>query len=352
MRSGLVTAVALTPIRAGAGQSPTPVDLPLARERHTGIPYVPASGLKGALRDRVRILLAGTTRKGGGGPVGLARADDVLKELMEDGDVLERASDRLGERLEGALVEVFGTPAPPREAGLVRGEPERQGALALHDLVPVLLPARAVYPEGPEGSPWVWVTCPYLLRAASLGLGDRDRWEPRPDLGSLSEGLRDGPLAPEGSALVGVRILLDGPVELEPHGSEELARFLRVFAQRLPEVRPVDAWVERWVVLVDDATFSRLVDRWCPLGTEVRTRVRLRWSSENLEKVVEEGALWTEEFLPRLTVLAGPYRVLREPEDDRVWEVLREDLEVPVGAAESAGFGLLRLRFFPPPPSG
>lgn len=42
---------ALTPLHAGTGQSADIIDLPIARMRATGIPFVPGSSLKGVLRD-------------------------------------------------------------------------------------------------------------------------------------------------------------------------------------------------------------------------------------------------------------------------------------------------------------
>lgn len=45
---------ALSPLHAGTGQGVGSIDLPIARERATGIPYLPGSSLKGVLRDRAR----------------------------------------------------------------------------------------------------------------------------------------------------------------------------------------------------------------------------------------------------------------------------------------------------------
>lgn len=42
----------LTPLHIGAGQGLAHVDLPIVREVHTGFPFVPASGIKGALREQ------------------------------------------------------------------------------------------------------------------------------------------------------------------------------------------------------------------------------------------------------------------------------------------------------------
>jgi len=43
----------LSPLHAGTGQAVGAIDLPIARERPTGIPLVPGSSIKGALRARV-----------------------------------------------------------------------------------------------------------------------------------------------------------------------------------------------------------------------------------------------------------------------------------------------------------
>ncbi|KGQ21372.1 type III-B CRISPR module RAMP protein Cmr4 [Thermus filiformis] len=45
---------ALSPLHAGTGQGIGAIDLPIAREKATGIPYLPGSSLKGVLRDRAR----------------------------------------------------------------------------------------------------------------------------------------------------------------------------------------------------------------------------------------------------------------------------------------------------------
>ncbi|TFU14831.1 type III-B CRISPR module RAMP protein Cmr4 [Thermus tengchongensis] len=45
---------ALSPLHAGTGQGIGAIDLPIAREKATGIPYLPGSSLKGILRDRAQ----------------------------------------------------------------------------------------------------------------------------------------------------------------------------------------------------------------------------------------------------------------------------------------------------------
>lgn len=45
---------ALTPVHSGTGQAVAVIDLPIAREKATGFPVIPASSLKGVLRDLMK----------------------------------------------------------------------------------------------------------------------------------------------------------------------------------------------------------------------------------------------------------------------------------------------------------
>ncbi|WP_322495585.1 type III-B CRISPR module RAMP protein Cmr4 [Chloroflexus sp.] len=45
---------ALSPLHAGTGQGVGVIDLPIAREKATGIPYLPGSSIKGVLRDTMQ----------------------------------------------------------------------------------------------------------------------------------------------------------------------------------------------------------------------------------------------------------------------------------------------------------
>jgi len=45
---------ALSPVHVGIGQASGVIDLPVIREKHTGYPYLPGSGIKGVLRDAAR----------------------------------------------------------------------------------------------------------------------------------------------------------------------------------------------------------------------------------------------------------------------------------------------------------
>jgi CRISPR-associated protein Cmr4 len=96
---------AITPIHVGSGQDVGLVDLPVIRERTTGHPFLPGSGIRGALRDRCE--------------------KDVLLTRRLFGD------DR-----DGAI---------------------SAGCLSFLDAHLLLFPVRSV------PGPFVWITCPFLI---------------------------------------------------------------------------------------------------------------------------------------------------------------------------------------------
>jgi CRISPR-associated protein Cmr4 len=51
MKTDLLFVHTLSPLHAGTGQGVDVIDLPIAREKATGIPYLPGSSVKGVLRD-------------------------------------------------------------------------------------------------------------------------------------------------------------------------------------------------------------------------------------------------------------------------------------------------------------
>src|SRR4051794_30535725 len=107
MATRLVLVHALSPLHAGTGQSVGAIDLPIARERPTGIPLIPGSSIKGALRARS------------------GKGDPFTKD-------------------------VFG----PETAQ----SSEHAGSVQLSDAHLLLLPVRSV------AGTFAWTTSPYLLR--------------------------------------------------------------------------------------------------------------------------------------------------------------------------------------------
>lgn len=107
MQTKILFVHALSPLHAGTGQSIGAVDLPIARDRATDLPYLPGSSLKGSLRDIVE------------------------------------ASDKK------AAEAVFGPPTDRAE--------EHSGAVLFNDCQLLFLPVRSI------AGTFAWVTSPYLL---------------------------------------------------------------------------------------------------------------------------------------------------------------------------------------------
>lgn len=242
---------ALSPLHAGTGQAADVIDLPIARMRSTGIPFVPGSSIKGVLRDARR---------------------------PKDGDE--------GPRLTWEAV--FGPENQEERAN------EHAGALVVSDARLVALPVRTF-----RGT-FAWVTAPLLLELA------------RRDLASIA-GPPASPRPISGyQALVGV---LEGEgASLNVHAQGKAARVyledLDLPAQKSDEVaawaRYLGGWLGgegdalqllRRLVLVDDETMTFLWET----ATQVDTRVRLNPAT----RTVARGALWVEESLPPETLLLG-----------------------------------------------
>lgn len=111
----------ITPLHVGCGQDVGVVDLPVIRERTTGYPFIPGSGLRGSLRDLCS-----------------QRASANIKEL-------------------------FGPDAGSLEQD--ENATRHAGCVAIHDAHLLLFPVRS------EVAPFLWITCPAVLRRFSRHTG-------------------------------------------------------------------------------------------------------------------------------------------------------------------------------------
>src|ERR1700682_5708296 len=100
---------ALSALHAGVGQGAGVIDLPIAREKATGIPFLPGSSIKGALRTR-------------------AQQDGLSSEYKD----------------------IFGSDP-------FRSEPTRASSVLFSDQRLLLLPVRSI------ADTFAWVTSPYIL---------------------------------------------------------------------------------------------------------------------------------------------------------------------------------------------
>ncbi len=247
MATRLTLVHAMSPLHAGTGQSVGTIDLPIARERPTGIPLVPGSSIKGALR---------------------ARCED-----------LQWRRDIFGPEMTGAS--------------------EHSGSVQFSDVHLLLLPVRSI------AGTFAWVTSRYLvqrfLRTAGEA-GARPGTVPAPPQPEgcliLSETLR--------VAVGDDRKVVLEDLDLKPSVETGKASPLRAFTDFLGRALfpTQSANFEEWrsslsnrICLVHDDVMSILLET----ATEVTARIRLAEDT----KTVAKGALWYQEALPSESVLAG-----------------------------------------------
>jgi CRISPR-associated protein Cmr4 len=253
----------LSPLHAGTGQSTGAVDLPIARERASNLPYQPGSSIKGSLRDRA------------------ANSKQFDKK---------------------AVTAIFG----PETAEAA----EHAGSLAFGDAGLLLLPVRSV------AGTFALVTSPLLLlrllrdaRSAGPALNalaeataELARTAQHPGLGiSKSEKC----LLAAGTSLeaqVGPsrRVVLED-FDLEPvrtpQPDDQASKFADALAAQLYPANndPWRAFLKQRLCIVHDDLMTYLAQH----GTDVVTRVAI----DDDSKTVKKGQLWTEENLPVGTVL-------------------------------------------------
>jgi CRISPR-associated protein Cmr4 len=283
MGNALLVLHALTPVHTGTGQAVDVVDLPVAREKVTGWPVIPASSIKGVLRDAC---CSKDPRHGKafGGP--------------DPGDAPEGGSTR-----------------------------HFAGNLLFSDGRLLCFPVRSF------AGVFAWTTCPSALErlardCRAAGLKDPPRLAGPKDLSSVlvteSTRLRDS----------GDRVILEEfDLKVADPRVDELAKDIasRVFEDENWR----ESFVSRFAVLHDDL-FTTLTET----ATEVVARVALMDET----KTVRPGALWYEEAVPAESIFACPLIDAGRNGDDLVgWLADQTISPVQIGVNATVGRGLMRL---------
>jgi CRISPR-associated protein Cmr4 len=232
----------LSPLHAGTGQGVGAIDLPIAREKSTGIPYLPGSSIKGVLRD-----------------------------LWTKGDETQRA--------------IFGPDTSDADA--------HAGAAQFADAHLLCMPVRSL------AGTFAWVTSPYLLKryqrdiegsALSAGFAIH---EPETDKCFVS-----------GTELeIDTKVYIEDLdldiVALDVTSQEYIN--VKSWAKHIAEQVFTDpTWQKEFIerfCIVSDNTMNFLLET----ATEVVTRITL----DDDKKTVKDGQLWYEESLPTESILVG-----------------------------------------------
>ncbi|MBW2609537.1 MAG: type III-B CRISPR module RAMP protein Cmr4 [Deltaproteobacteria bacterium] len=223
---------AVSPIHAGSGASTSAVDLPIQRERHTNYPHIQASGIKGAFRAHFRQFCD--------------KSNDIqLINLLFGSD---------------------------KQDGWGNDIDSLPGAMSVSDARLLAFPMRS------NIAPFVWVTCPYILKRLQTDLEYigmemiTDEYEIKND-NAFNIGEEN---------LNGDVIIEDAVVNVK-NGIKDKA-FIKEYFSELKRL-----------ILISDEMFDYAISS-C---TEIQTNIKI--SSKT--GTAEEGALRYQEFLPADSIL-------------------------------------------------
>lgn len=286
MKAHLLFLHALSPLHAGTGQGVGVIDLPIAREKATNLPYTPGSTLKGVLRDN-----AGDTN--------------------------------LASRVFGA--------AADKDDGL-----EQAGSLQLSDARLLLLPVRSL-----TGT-FAWVTSPFVLRRLArdvkdAGLSGAPVQTPQP------QGDAAARVAAQGSVVVKPgnppKVFLEDLDFTATPDAEVTAWATWLAPLVFPDSPDWQAMLGPRLCVVHDDAFNFLLET----AIEVTARIRL----DEAKKTVAKGGLWYEEALPAETILSALALVrpvqASEVEVEGVLKGLKGKV-LQVGGKATVGRGLCKFQ--------
>lgn len=309
---GMMFLYAQTWLHPGAGTTTGAIDLPVQREVHTDYPVIPASSVKGSLRDKAERRLDQERAK---------------VDALFGPDIVGRGSDRGSEAATYA------------------------GALVVGDGKMLLFPVRSL------NSSFYWVTSPLAMSRLKRDLrmvGIDASWE-------APTAVEEGVALVAGAGVEGTIYLEE--MDFQTRQDDDAAAFARFLADHLSEEALGAAFhekLQRDVAVIGDEEFAYFVK----FATQVSARIQLtsRKTTDAVEdesgNVVEKGNLWYEETIPPETLfyvacLAEPARggavkadlasgglVL----DVLVKEVLTDGL-IQLGANETLGHGWCAAMF-------
>jgi CRISPR-associated protein Cmr4 len=248
MTAGLTFLHALSPLHAGVGQGAGIIDLPIAREKATGLPYLPGSSLKGTLRSQF---------------------EPGSKDCQK----------------------LFG-----REPIDAQTNDNHASSVQFSDQRLLLFPTRSL------AGTFAWVTSPYILNRLVRDIRDAQCIPPEHPIPRIQ--------AEENYVIAGAasKIQVEAQVYLEDlkfttvqtedsEAAEAWAEWIAVHV--FPGENDL-VWREmlkaRFCIIHDDV-LSFLLET----ATEITARIKLKADA----KAVEDGGLWYEEALPTETILSG-----------------------------------------------
>ncbi len=239
----IFTIYAETPIHAGSGSDIGIVDLPIQRERHTDLPVIWSSSLKGAIRDY------------------FGKTNNEDEDFLFGPEDVEKSKDAYA------------------------------GSLVFSDAKILAFPVRSVK------VPFIWITCPMVICKFKQLAAIANKSENIPSEPNL--GFKD-----KEALISDASIQYNGKVFVEEFGMDAIEEpqvnpFSNYIADKIiPQDQSYNylrEHIRKALVVVKDDLFTFFVKNL----TEVNPRIRI----DSKTGVVKEGALWSEEDLPEDTIM-------------------------------------------------
>jgi len=364
-----------TPLHAGSGDSLGVVDLPIQRERHTSFPKIEGSSLKGAIRQAFEDLSTPENNeyklieKGSGQKLTKWCSnlnDKWIKKNRDDKD--EEQKDKKENTLtkyQEAINLTFG----PENAG----NDGHAGALGFTDARLLLFPVKSM-----KGV-FAWITCPKVLEQFKRDMQvakekveheEKETKTPTSILDNIPSSSQNSSALLSSDDLIVNQTAQDDKrsIVLEEYSfkgekNDDVTKLAKWLSENITKE---NFWKEKLksnLVVLPDEDFTDFVN----LSTEVITRTKIN----NATGTVEQGALFTEEYLPAESVmyslaLASPIfkekneekgifnleskqneECKDEKEEQLVMEFFKKGLPevIQVGGNATLGKGLVRTKF-------
>ncbi len=288
-----------TPVHVGAGNSVGAIDSPIQRERHTRIPIIPGSSLKGVLADLWN--------------------NEKNVEKNAKGDWVRKK--------DSTVATLFG-----QEKDDKRGTMDSAGALLIGEARVLAFPVRSA-----KGA-FAWITCPLALARYKRDTGAKFELP--------AEEIKENEcLASEGVKL-GNKVVLEEYC-FSSEKENKIEKIIEAFAQ----IGNDDVWktsVVSRLVIVSDEIFSYFVENAC----EVVTRIKV----DDETGTVAKGALFNQEQVPSETMF---YAVIAAQDEkgkkenkmsaEKILEKLEDKIKeikiLQVGGDETIGLGYCSVNF-------
>ena len=293
MSAQLTFVHALSPLHAGTGQGVGVIDLPIAREKATGLPFLPGSSLKGSLRSR-------------------CDGDDCIK--------------------------IFGA-----DANDANNEEYKASAAQFSDQRLLLLPIRSV------AGTFAWVTSPYVLRRFVRDLHDLQIDPPAPVTFELPNDTQPAQrtqhcyVSKQNSKIIltNSQVYLED-LDLTAHPDQNATAWGKWIGEQVfPNDTDWQQMLTERICIVHDDILTFLLNT----ATEITARIKMQENS----KTVQSGGLWYEEALPTETILTGLVMAIpsKNVTSTKVFEVLDKfkGQTIQFGGKATIGRGMCQVQF-------